>query len=112
MASSNGGAICIESASVMMSNSTLRGNQARFGGALSVENGHLTVTNCSVESNTASENGGAVRADQSKVLLLGSHFRNNRVSEGGTGGSQSLHRDLGVLWGCMEEYVEKQRMLS
>lgn len=65
-ATNNGGAICIENDSwqdgggVYISRTLFSGNSALKGGAVYGANGGTDLTNCILESNTASDSGGAV----------------------------------------------------
>lgn len=84
--STYGGAIYQGGGNLNISNSYFKNNNAEYGSAVAI-NGFsystLNITNCIFESNTASEDGGAVYSGSGKTNIEGSTFKFNKAKNGG-----------------------------
>lgn len=91
----NGGAVYVDGAGadrIRMLSTQFIGNKATNGGAVFIELAHsLLIRNCTFVSNTATEQGGAIRTDSpiSETDLQRSRFRGNSAESGGAVHSRS-----------------------
>lgn len=102
--SRGGGAILVESATVVVIQNFVGNNQANEGGAIHVNNGVLMLWSSFLSDNAAIQQGGAISSHNSVLQLINNTFQGNAVAEGGTGGvlwlSQNNISAQGLMQGC------------